>query len=248
MSFFMREIESRRVAAVLAVAVCALSVSGCARRLSQPDSPALARVDMLLAESAAESSAANRAVAEIESAVAARAAPAPAPVLPGQGVACPDGSRQAGVGCAPPRGSRSAGRSSRPYVARRDVVATADSTTGVAVAGRRAAEQEAYAANGRTLTDTDATAAGVALPPELRELASIDWDGPIEPAIRSLARHAGWGYATKGATPGTPVTVTLHRREQPLWTIVRDAGVLVTDRAAVVVDLTSKRFEVRYGR
>lgn len=233
MSLTFQKFDANRTRAILAAALCVIGLSGCTRRLTQPDSPALARVDMLLAESAAESSAANRAVAEIESAVAARAAPAPAAVSPGQGVGCADGARQSGVGCAPPAGSRSAGRSSR----RADVPAAA---------GRRAAEQEAYASNGRTLTDSDATAAGVALPAELREMVSIDWDGPIEPAVRSLARHAGWGYATKGHTPGVPVTITLHRREQPLWTIVRDAGVLVTDRAAVVVDLTSRRFEVRY--
>lgn len=225
------------------VGLCAgFALAGCTRRLSQPDSPALTRVDMLLAESAAESSAANRAVAEIESETSLKGAAAPAPVLPGQGTVCPStGARQRGVGCPPYAGSGRRGAAAA-------IAAVPAAMVPAASRERRLAEQEAIAPNGRTLTDGDARSAGVVMPEELREIISIDWDGPIEPVIRRLARQAGWGYATKGATPGVPVTVTLHRREQPLWTIVRDAGVLVTDRAAVVIDMTSRQFEVRYGR
>lgn len=162
----------RFVSLAVVLSVTALSTAGCVRRLVDPDVPGISRIDQMIADGAAESAAANRAVAEIETAVAAPRAPAPAQTFP----------------------------------------------------------------------------SGVTPPPELAQLVSVDWDGPIEPLVRSLAARAGYSFAVKGPRPGATVTVTLHRREQPLWTIVRDAGVLVTNRAAVVLDLVSRQIEVRYAQ
>lgn len=158
-----------RIAVTLAA--LAVSTSACVRRPVDPDVPGISRIDQMIADGAAESAAANRAVSEIETAVAAPKAPAPAQTFPG----------------------------------------------------------------------------GAAPPAALAQLVSIDWDGPIEPLVRSLAARAGYSFAVKGRRPATPVTVTIHRREQPLWTIVRDVGVLVTDRASVVLDLVSRQIEVRYA-
>jgi hypothetical protein len=212
------EIKSSLKVSVAAL-ITALALSGCAHSLHEPDSPALTRDDQLLTESAAESAAANRAVAEIESEAAARAAPAPYSVLPGQSISCP---LQKGVGCA----------SHGPGV-------TTSGPGAIVMRDGKAAS---------VLPGTGDVYSGAPLPEGMTRLVSMDWDGPIEPAVRTLAKKAGWTFAVKGHRPATPVTVTLHRREQPLWTLVRDAGILVTDRATVVIDVTSRQIEVRYAQ
>ncbi|MEW5424590.1 DotD/TraH family lipoprotein [Amorphus sp. 3PC139-8] len=87
---------------------------------------------------------------------------------------------------------------------------------------------------------------GVELPAEVVQLVSVDWQGPIEPLLQSLADVAGYRLVVSGVRQPAPPTVSITRKEAPLWTVVRDAGTLVVDRGTVVLNPQRGTIELRY--
>lgn len=83
------------------------------------------------------------------------------------------------------------------------------------------------------------------LPAGLERQASIDWNGPIEPLIRQIARDAGYGFRVVGRSPAIDVSVAIvSTQPTPLGFILRDVGHQAGDRAGVV--LNGDHIEIRY--
>ena len=88
--------------------------------------------------------------------------------------------------------------------------------------------------------------AGTVLPPELLQPVSVDWNGPLEPLLQAIAGRAGYGFRVSGTPPAGGVMVAVRAASQPLFEVVRTAGLLVTSQAAVVLNPSSRLIEVRY--
>ena len=77
-------------------------------------------------------------------------------------------------------------------------------------------------------------------------VSSIDWNGPIEPLLRQVAKAAGYRLRIIGPAPLPPVTVTIHADQEANADIVRDAALQANNRAIVRTIPTSKIVELRY--
>jgi len=108
------------------------------------------------------------------------------------------------------------------------------------------AQTEVQVANPKAAGPSPTFRNGAQVPRELAQNVSVDWDGPLEALLQSVTIRTGYRMDVKGHQPAAPVSVTMHRRNVPAWTIIRDAGTLVTDRATVVIDTSRRSVEVRY--
>lgn len=115
-------------------------------------------------------------------------------------------------------------------------------------ANRAIAEVEAAASAPTAPAPAQTVPEGVTLPQELNQLYSVEWRGPLEPLLESIADDIGYRFIRTGTPPGSPVTVSVYRTDEPVWRIVRDAGTLVTSQAAVVLNPRDRSIEVRYAQ
>ena len=84
------------------------------------------------------------------------------------------------------------------------------------------------------------------LPPELMQRLSIDWTGPVGPLVQAVAEQVGYGYVETGPEPAAAFMLTIRRRDEQAWRILRDAGLAVTTRATIVLDAERKIVELRW--
>ena len=78
------------------------------------------------------------------------------------------------------------------------------------------------------------------MPQALQHPVTLDWIGPLEALAETLARHAGYRFATAGASPVRPVMVTVAARNVPLVEVLRDAGMQAGSAATLVVDASRR--------
>ena len=112
-----------------------------------------------------------------------------------------------------------------------------------AIASARVAGLEMTAANGSGEISTMPPRGAV--PAELRTRISIDWAGPVRPLLAAISAEIGYGFHTTGAAAAQPVMITLNRRDEPVWQVLRDVGQSIGAEAVVVVDATERRIEFR---
>lgn len=86
----------------------------------------------------------------------------------------------------------------------------------------------------------------VRLPDELQRLASVDWTGPVEPLLQALADHVGYTYQVTGPAPAQPLIVTIARRDEPIWLLMRDVAISLTSAATVIVNPARKLVSLQY--
>ena len=77
-------------------------------------------------------------------------------------------------------------------------------------------------------------------------LASIDWNGPIEPLVKVLAKATKYSFKAYGQEPAIPIMVTIYASNQPIGSILRDAGLQTGSRANIIVYPATKTIELRY--
>lgn len=74
------------------------------------------------------------------------------------------------------------------------------------------------------------------LPYGLQKRVAINWNGPIEPLLRQIARDSGYGFRIIGHRPAVPVFVSMVTSEPiPLGFLLRDAGYQCGDRAGITL-------------
>ena len=84
-------------------------------------------------------------------------------------------------------------------------------------------------------------------PPQLTQLVTLKWAGPLDQVIKTLAAHAGMQVRVKGSTPPVPLVVTVDAYQQPLIELLHDLGLQAGKRADLTVDAPSGVIEIHYA-
>ena len=84
------------------------------------------------------------------------------------------------------------------------------------------------------------------LPAELRQRVSVDWAGPAAPLVQAVADQIGYGFAVTGPEPTAPVMLTLHRRDEQAWRVLRDAGIALKSSSEIVINVPSRIIELHW--
>lgn len=76
--------------------------------------------------------------------------------------------------------------------------------------------------------------------------SSIDWNGPIEPLVRQIAKATQYRVSIIGAAPITPIIVTVHQEQASNADILRNAALQAGARATITTDPAKKVIALRY--
>jgi hypothetical protein len=87
----------------------------------------------------------------------------------------------------------------------------------------------------------------VVLPPEAVQPVTVDWQGPIEPFLQSMADRAGYSLSTTGRRPANPMMILITANEEPLFGVIRRAGIMAHGYADIAFNPTTRVIEIRYG-
>ncbi len=85
------------------------------------------------------------------------------------------------------------------------------------------------------------------VPQELRRTITVNWVGPIEPIVKTLADRAGYGFLVLGSEPSIPVVVSIDAENSRVVDLLRDAGLQLGKRGDVKVDAKSRMVEIYYA-
>lgn len=83
--------------------------------------------------------------------------------------------------------------------------------------------------------------------PELQQVTSITWNGPIDQITRTLAEMAGYKFRIVGKAPPLPFVVVIDAHQQPIGRILQDIGSQAGRRADVIVDSNLHTLDLRYA-
>ncbi len=86
----------------------------------------------------------------------------------------------------------------------------------------------------------------VTLPDNLEQLISLDWTGPVEPLLKAIAEHIDYEYQVTGPAPAQPLIVTISRRDEPVWLLMRDVAISLTSSATVIVNPSRELVTLQY--
>lgn len=84
-------------------------------------------------------------------------------------------------------------------------------------------------------------------PPELRILLTVQWTGPWENLLKTMAERVNYQFRVIGKQPPTPIVVTVDAKQQPFVDVLRNIGLQAAGRADLVLDSQNKVVEVRYA-
>lgn len=84
-------------------------------------------------------------------------------------------------------------------------------------------------------------------PPELARAITVNWVGPADAIIKTLADRAGYGFLTMGNAPPVPLVVNIDAVNQPVVDILRDIGLQMGERANLRVDASRRMIELHYA-
>ncbi len=85
------------------------------------------------------------------------------------------------------------------------------------------------------------------VPAELRRAITINWVGPIDPIVKTLADRAGYGFLELGKKPTIPVVVSIDAENQRVIDVLRDIGLQLGMRGDVKVDAEARMIEIYYS-
>lgn len=84
-------------------------------------------------------------------------------------------------------------------------------------------------------------------PQELRRTVSLQWVGPVEPLVRTLADRAGYRMQVNGDVPPAPLVVSVEAKQKSVVEVLRDVGLQAGTRADIAVDPESRIVELNYA-
>ena len=105
---------------------------------------------------------------------------------------------------------------------------------------------EAAGASGRIPEPAPDLPPNVQLPEVLLQPVSVDWTGPAEPLLEALADHVGYTWQVTGPAPAHPLVVTISRRDEPVWLLMRDVAISLTSSATVIVNPSREVVSLQY--
>lgn len=80
----------------------------------------------------------------------------------------------------------------------------------------------------------------------MARLASVNWNGPVEPLIRKIAAASYYRVQVSGKRPAIPALVSVSAQNTPVADILRDASFQVEKKADIVVYPRRRIIEIRY--
>ena len=84
------------------------------------------------------------------------------------------------------------------------------------------------------------------VPVELRRGITINWVGPAEDIIKTVANRASYRFSELGERPPNSLIVTLDVENKPIIDVLRSIGLQLGTKADIVVDANSRSVEMRY--
>ncbi|MCE6959680.1 DotD/TraH family lipoprotein [Cereibacter sphaeroides] len=88
---------------------------------------------------------------------------------------------------------------------------------------------------------------GVVLPPEAVQPVTVDWQGPIETFLQDMANRAGYSFKSSGRRPANPMMITITANDEPLFGVIRRAGIMSHGYADIAFNPSGKVIDIRYG-
>lgn len=84
-------------------------------------------------------------------------------------------------------------------------------------------------------------------PPELTQLITVRWSGPVEQMVETLSTRAGMKFQPVGGRPNVPLLVNLDVYQKPLIEVLHDLGLQAGRRADISVNSSNNTIEIRYA-
>jgi len=78
--------------------------------------------------------------------------------------------------------------------------------------------------------------------------ASLNWNGPVGPAVQRIASASGYRVRVLGSTPAIPVIVNVNASNQTLAQILRNVTFQAEPAATIKVYPSSHVIELRYNK
>ena len=72
------------------------------------------------------------------------------------------------------------------------------------------------------------------------------WNGPLEPALKTVAKSIGWEFRVSGRRPVQSIIVQINSRDMAVFEIVANCGHQAGKNAAVIISENSRTIEVIY--
>lgn len=81
---------------------------------------------------------------------------------------------------------------------------------------------------------------------DMNILASVNWQGEIQPLLSALVKKTDYRLRVMGKAPGIPVMISINAKNEMIGNIIRDIGLQAKKRAEVVVFPSTRIVELRY--
>lgn len=78
--------------------------------------------------------------------------------------------------------------------------------------------------------------------------ASLNWNGPVEPAVARVASAAGYHLRVLGSKPSIPVIVNVNADNQTLGTILRNITFQAVPTVTIKTYTSTRVIELRYNQ
>ena len=79
------------------------------------------------------------------------------------------------------------------------------------------------------------------------ERVTLDYDGPMEEAVRAVARMIRYRVTVAGRAPVVPEIVSVHMRRKTVQAVLEDIGLQTGSRVGLDLDPSRRRIAIRYG-
>jgi len=79
------------------------------------------------------------------------------------------------------------------------------------------------------------------------DLVTMDFDGPLEEAVRDIGKIIHFRIRFEGKPPVVPMIVSVHERRRSAQSILEDIGLQSGHAVGIHVDEVSSRVDVTYG-
>lgn len=106
---------------------------------------------------------------------------------------------------------------------------------------------EALASVEQKRTPTGQVPAIVGAPPELMRAITMNWVGPVDQIVKTLADKSSYRFVALGAAPAAPVTVSVDVTNKPIIEVLRSIGLQLGARADVYVDSAERIVALTYA-
>lgn len=83
-------------------------------------------------------------------------------------------------------------------------------------------------------------------PRELKRAITINWIGPVEQIVQTLAERASYSYTVVGTAPPVPIITSVDVENKPIIEVLRTVGIQLGVRADIRVDSARSLIELHY--